>query len=112
MIDGLKLAITGEELILALGERIERYRSTIQYKRDQIDGKAEPPKEPYWEVPAETVEDEIRLRQIHAGPAGTRSRVGPVEASPLGASVRRIGLPDVGLRVDGRLAFLQGRTGV
>jgi hypothetical protein len=60
MIDGLKLAITGEELILALGERIDRYRATIQLKRDQIDGKAELPKEPYWEVPAETVEDEIR----------------------------------------------------
>ena len=60
MIDGLKLAITGEELILALNERIERYRSTIQFKRDQIEGKAETPREPYWEVPAETVEDEIR----------------------------------------------------
>ena len=63
MIDGLKLAMTGEELILALNERIERYRSTIQFKRDQIEGKAEPPKEPYWEVLAETVEDEIRQHQ-------------------------------------------------
>ena len=64
MIDGLKLAITGEELILALNERIERYRSTIQFRRDQISGKVEPPKEPdYWEVPAETVEDEIRQHQ-------------------------------------------------
>jgi hypothetical protein len=63
MIDGLKLAITGEELILALNERIERHRSTIQFKRDQISGKIEPPKEPYWDVPAETVEDEIRQHQ-------------------------------------------------
>ena len=60
MMDGLKLAITGEELILGLNERIERYRSTIQFKRDQISGKVEPPKELYWEVPAGTVEPDQR----------------------------------------------------
>jgi hypothetical protein len=59
MIDGLKLAMTGEEVLLSLNERIERYRSRIQFKQDEIDGKVDPPPGPHWEVPAETVEEEI-----------------------------------------------------
>lgn len=63
MINGLKLAMTGEEIIAGLNERIEHYRSTIQFKRDEIEGKVERPDGIYSEVPAETVEEEILIEQ-------------------------------------------------
>lgn len=59
MIDGLKLAMTGEEVLLSLNERIGRYRSLIQFRQDEIDGKVEPSPGPRCEVPAETIEEEI-----------------------------------------------------
>jgi hypothetical protein len=63
MINGLKLAMCGEEIILALDERIEHYRSSIQFKRDEIAGTVERPQGLYSEVPAETVEEEILIEQ-------------------------------------------------
>ena len=60
MIDGLKLAMGGHEIILAIDTRIEQHRANIQYKRDEIDGKIEQPTGDAYSVPAEAVEEEIR----------------------------------------------------
>jgi hypothetical protein len=63
MIDGLKLTMSGREVIEWLNEAIERYHAKIRYNRDEIDGKVETPRNGSWaEVPAENVEDEIRQR--------------------------------------------------
>jgi hypothetical protein len=63
MINGLRLAMSGDEIILALNERIEQYRSSIRFKRDEIEGKVERPQGMAWEVPAEAVEEEILIEQ-------------------------------------------------
>jgi hypothetical protein len=38
MIQGPKLAFTGQEIIRAINERIARLEASIQFKRDEIDG--------------------------------------------------------------------------
>ena len=64
MIDGLKLAMSGEEVISLLNDRIDRIRTIIGIKQDAMAGKAPPPRTEYvWQVPAETVEQEIRQHQ-------------------------------------------------
>ena len=61
MIDGLKLAMRGDEVTALLDERIERLRAIIGIKLDAIAGNAPPPRTDYvTQVPAEVVEDEIR----------------------------------------------------
>ena len=42
MIHGLKLAFTGQQIIRAIDERTADHAASIQYKRDEIDGKIEP----------------------------------------------------------------------
>ena len=60
MIDGLKLAMSGDEVISLLDERIGRIRAVIGIKRDAIAGNGPPPRTEYIsQVPAEVVEDEI-----------------------------------------------------
>lgn len=64
MIDGLKLAMSGDEVTLLLNERIERIRTIIGIKRDAIAGNEPPPRTDYVsQVPAEVVEDEIRQHE-------------------------------------------------
>jgi hypothetical protein len=60
MIDGLKLAMSGDEVVSLLDARIERIRAIIGIKRDAIAGNGPPPRMDYvCQVPAEVVEDEI-----------------------------------------------------
>ena len=60
MIDGLKLAMSGDELISLLNHRIDRIRAIIRIKQDAIAGNAPLPRTNYVvQVPAETVEEEI-----------------------------------------------------
>ena len=60
MINGLKLAMSGDEVISLLEARIERIRAVIGIKRDAIAGNGPPPRTDYiCQVPAEVVEDEI-----------------------------------------------------
>jgi hypothetical protein len=85
MIQGLKLTFTGEEIIRSLDALIEECRASIQFKRDEIDGKIEP-KGPYLtQVPAEAVEEEIR-QVAHRIQTLTlfRERVMPAEVYLLG----------------------------
>lgn len=64
MIDGLKLAMSGDEVISLLDERIERIRAIIGIKLDAIAGNEPPPRTDYVsQVPAEVVEDEIRQHE-------------------------------------------------
>ena len=64
MIDGLKLAMSGDEVISLLNARIERIREIIRIKQDAIAGKAPPPRTEWRaQVPAEVVEDEILLHE-------------------------------------------------
>jgi hypothetical protein len=60
MIQGLKVAFTGEEIIQALNDRIGACNDSIQFKRDEIDGKVELKGEIRWQEPVENVEAEIR----------------------------------------------------
>ena len=64
MINGLKLAMSGDEVISLLDARIERIRAVIGIKRDAIAGD-EPPSRTNcaWQVPAEVVEEEIRQHE-------------------------------------------------
>lgn len=64
MIDGLKLAMSGDEVISLLNERIERIRAIIGIKLDAIAGIGPPPRTDYvTQVPAEVVEEEIRQHE-------------------------------------------------
>jgi hypothetical protein len=64
MIDGLKLAMSGDEVISLLNERIERIRAVIGTKRAAIAGNGPPPRADYvCQVPAEVVEEEISQHQ-------------------------------------------------
>ena len=64
MIDGLKLAMRGDEVTALLNERIERLRAIIGIKLDAIAGNAPPPRTDYvTQVPAEVVDDEIRQHE-------------------------------------------------
>ena len=64
MIDGLKLAMSGEEVFTLLTERIDRIRAIIRIKEDAIAGHAPPPRTEYIsQVPAEVVEEEIRQHE-------------------------------------------------
>ena len=64
MIDGLKLAMSGDEVITLLNDRMDRIRAIIGIKRDAIAGNAPPPRTDYVvQVPAETVEQEIRQHE-------------------------------------------------
>jgi hypothetical protein len=64
MIDGLKLAMSGDEVSSLLDGRIERIRAIIGIKRDAIAGNGPAPRTDYVsQVPAEVVEDEIRQHQ-------------------------------------------------
>jgi hypothetical protein len=64
MIDGLKLAMSGDEVTSLLNERIDRIRAIIGIKLDAIAGNAPPPRTDYVsQVPAEVVEDEIRQHE-------------------------------------------------
>lgn len=63
MIHGLKLAFTGHEIIRAIDERMADLAASIQFKRDEIDGKIEPEGDLQWQEPVETVQEEIRLLQ-------------------------------------------------
>lgn len=58
MIDGLKSAFTGEEIIQSLDVQIESKRAEIQFRRDEIAGNVQPAQDA-WQVPVEQVEDEI-----------------------------------------------------
>lgn len=51
MIQGLKLAFTGQEIIRAIDERIAGLQASIQFKHDEIDGKVEHTGEVQWQVP-------------------------------------------------------------
>jgi hypothetical protein len=59
MIQGLKSAFTGEEIIRSLDARIEAKRAAIEFKRDEIRGTVQPVGDNVWQVSAEEVEDEI-----------------------------------------------------
>jgi hypothetical protein len=60
MIDGLKLAMSGEKLISLLDARIDRIHEIIRIKRDAIAGLGPPSRREYIsQVPAEVVEEEI-----------------------------------------------------
>lgn len=60
MIDGLKLAMSGDEVISLLEARIECLRAVIGIKRDAIAGSGPPPRTDYvCQVPADVVEEEI-----------------------------------------------------
>jgi hypothetical protein len=63
MIQGLKLAFTGQEIILAIDGRIAVDAASIQFKRDEIDGKIEPKGDVKWREPVEIVQQEIRFLQ-------------------------------------------------
>jgi hypothetical protein len=64
MIDGLKLAMSGDEVISLLDERIECLRAVIGIKWDAIAGSGPPPRtECVCQVPAEVVEEEIRQHE-------------------------------------------------
>jgi hypothetical protein len=59
MIQGLKTAFTGEEIIRSLDARIEAKRAAIEFRRDEIRGTVQPVGDNVWQVSAEDVEDEI-----------------------------------------------------
>jgi len=60
MINGLKLAMSGDEVISLLDARIERMRAIVAIKRDAIAGNGPPPRTAcHWQVPAETVAEEV-----------------------------------------------------
>ena len=64
MIDGLKLAMSGDEVISRLTDRMDRIRAIVGIKRDAIAGNGPPPRTDYvCQVPAETVEEEIRQHE-------------------------------------------------
>ena len=64
MIDGLKLAMSGDEVISRLTDRMDRIRAIIGIKRDAIAGNAPPPRTDYVaQVPAEIVEEEVRQHE-------------------------------------------------
>ena len=85
MIDGLKLAFTGEEIIRAIDERIAGLEGAIQFKRDEIDGKIEPKGDVGWQTPVETVQDEIRVLQHRVDVLTMyRGRIMPAETYLLG----------------------------
>ena len=64
MIDGLKLAMSGDEVISRLTDRMDRIRAIVGIKRDAIAGNGPPPRTDYVaQVPAETVEEEIRQHE-------------------------------------------------
>lgn len=85
MIQGLKLAFTGEEIIRAIDERIADDAASIQFKRDEIDGKIKPKGELTWQQPVESVEQEIRLVQRRIDLLRMyRERVVPAEIYLLG----------------------------
>jgi hypothetical protein len=60
MINGLKLAMSGDEVISLLNARIERMRAVVAIKQDAMAGNAPPPRTAFvCQVPAETVQEEI-----------------------------------------------------
>ena len=59
MIEGLKLAFTGEEIVRAIDEKIDSHQATIQFKRDEIAGTFEHKEGIRSQVPLEAVENEI-----------------------------------------------------
>ena len=64
MIDGLKLAMSGDEVISRLTDRMDRIRAIIGTKRDATADNAPAPRTDYVvQVPAETVEEEIRQHE-------------------------------------------------
>src|SRR5436190_5789470 len=64
MINGLKLAMSGDEVISLLDARIERTREIIGIKVEAIAGNGPPSRTDYvCQVPAEVVEEEIRQHE-------------------------------------------------
>jgi hypothetical protein len=64
MIDGLKLAMSGDEVLSLLDARIDRIRAIVGIKLDAIAGNEPPPRTDYVsQVPAEVVEEEIRQHE-------------------------------------------------
>ena len=62
MINGLKLAMSRDEVMSLLDARIERIRALIGVRLDAIAGSEQPPRTDYvCQVPAEVVEDEGEL---------------------------------------------------
>ena len=90
MIQGLKLAFTGQEIRRAIDERIARLEAAIQFKRDEIDGKIEPRGEVHWQVSVEEVQQEIAILQ-HRIDVQTmyRDRLVPSETYLLGKRAMR-----------------------
>ena len=85
MIHGLKLAFTGQEIIHAIDERLADHVATVQFRRDEIDGKIEPEGDLEWQEPVETVEEEIRVLQHRIDVLTMyRERIEPAETSLLG----------------------------
>ena len=62
MINGLKLAMSRDEVMALLDARIERIRAVTGVRLDAIAGNEQPPRTDYvCQVPAEVVEDEGEL---------------------------------------------------
>ena len=85
MIQGLKLPFTGQEIIRAIDARIARHEASIQFKRDEIDGKIEHKKEVQWQLPVEAVLQEIAIEQHRIDVLTMhRERIDPGETYLLG----------------------------
>ena len=85
MIEGLKLPFTGHEIIRAIDEQIARHEASIQFKRDEIDGKIEHKKEVQWQLPVEAVLQEIAIVQHRIDVLTMyRERIDPGETYLLG----------------------------
>ena len=90
MIQGLKLAFTGQDILRAIDERIARLEAAIQFKRDEIDGKIAPRGEVRWQVSVEEVQQEIAtLQQRIDVQTMYRDRLVPSETYLLGKHAMR-----------------------
>ena len=92
VIDGLKLTMTGEEVIDLLDLAIARREERIRCARAEIEGKVELPETPYVQLPAEIVEDEIFEHQHRiAILTMIREHIVPLEVYLLGRRDLRFG---------------------
>lgn len=92
VIDGLKLTMTGEEVIELLDRAIARREERIRCARAEIDGKVELPESPYVQLPAEVVEDEIYEHEHRiAMLTMIREHIVPLEVYLLGRRDLRFG---------------------
>jgi hypothetical protein len=92
VIDGLKLTMTGEEVIELLDRAIARREERIRCARAEMDGKVELPQTPYVQLPAEMVEDEIfEHRHRIAMLTMIREHIVPLEVYLLGRRDLRFG---------------------